>query len=148
MKERNITFIGPSSHAIEAMGDKITSKMIAMDAKVNVIPGYEKFITSADHAVEVANEIIGYPIMIKATAGGGGKGMRICYNDRETREGFQLSTAESRNFFNDDRLFMEKFIENPHHIEIQVLAGRNASATGKGKYAIENFVHVNLQLSR
>ncbi len=118
-----VKFIGPSSDAIVQMGDKITSKKIAQKAGVNIIPGYEGFVTSQDHAVTIAKEI-GYPVMIKATSGGGGKGMRICYTDAEVKEGFLLSTAEAKSFFNDERLFIEKFIEKPHHIEFQLLAGR------------------------
>jgi len=118
-----VKFIGPSSSAIVAMGDKITSKQIAHGANVNIIPGFDGFVTSQDHAVTIAKQI-GYPVMIKATSGGGGKGMRICYNDAEIKEGFLLSTAEAKSFFNDERLFIEKFIEKPHHIEIQLLAGR------------------------
>lgn len=125
----NVKFIGPKSDAIIAMGDKITSKQIAQDANVNIIPGFDGFVTSPDHAVEVANSI-GYPIMIKATSGGGGKGMRICYNDEQVREGFVLSTAEAKSFFNDERLFIEKFIERPHHIEIQLLAGKKTNDDG------------------
>jgi len=121
--DMNVKFIGPTSDAIVVMGDKITSKKIAKDAGVNVIPGYEDFVVSPDDAVRVANEI-GYPVMIKATSGGGGKGMRVCYKDEQVREGFTLSTAEAKSFFNDERLFIEKFIEKPHHIEIQLLAGR------------------------
>jgi propionyl-CoA carboxylase alpha chain len=119
----NVKFIGPSAEAIIQMGDKITSKKIAEDAGVNIIPGYDGFVTSQEHAVKIANQI-GYPVMIKATSGGGGKGMRICYTDDEVKEGFLLSTAEAKSFFNDERLFIEKFIEKPHHIEIQLLAGR------------------------
>mmetsp|Transcript_15423 Transcript_15423/g.29087 ORF Transcript_15423/g.29087 Transcript_15423/m.29087 type:complete len:761 (+) Transcript_15423:1774-4056(+) len=120
---KGVKFIGPSPSAIIAMGDKITSKKIAKESGVNIIPGYDGFVTSQDHAVTIANEI-GYPVMIKATSGGGGKGMRICYNDAQVREGFLLSTAEAKSFFNDEHLFIEKFIEKPHHIEIQLLAGR------------------------
>ena len=126
---KKVKFIGPNLDAIIAMGDKITSKKIAKDANVNVIPGYDGFVTSKDHAVEVANSI-GYPVMIKATSGGGGKGMRICYNDDQVKEGFVLSTAEAKSFFNDERLFIEKFIERPHHIEIQLLAGRKVDDDG------------------
>ena len=117
-------FIGPSSSAIIAMGDKITSKHIASSAGVNIIPGYEGFLTSPEHAVKIAHQV-GFPVMIKATSGGGGKGMRICYTDEEVKEGFSLSSAEAKKFFNDDRLFIEKYIEKPHHIEIQLLSGRN-----------------------
>ncbi len=123
VEELGVKFIGPNSDAIIAMGDKITSKQIAKNANVNIIPGYDGFVTSQSHAVEIANSI-GYPVMIKATSGGGGKGMRICYTDDQVKEGFVLSTAEAKSFFNDERLFIEKFIERPHHIEIQLLAGR------------------------
>jgi len=119
-----VAFIGPSPEAIVSMGDKIFSKRIAKDARVNVIPGYDGVVQSPKEAVKIAREI-GYPIMIKATSGGGGKGMRICRTDDEVREGFVLSEAEAKNFFNDGRLLIEKFIERPHHIEFQVLAGRN-----------------------
>ena len=117
-------FIGPSSSAIISMGDKITSKHIASSAGVNIIPGFEGFVTSPEHAVKIAHQV-GFPVMIKATSGGGGKGMRICYTDEEVTEGFSLSSAEAKKFFNDDRLFIEKYIEKPHHIEIQLLSGRN-----------------------
>ena len=106
------------------MGDKITSKHIASSAGVNIIPGFEGFVTSPEHAVKIAHQV-GFPVMIKATSGGGGKGMRICYTDEEVTEGFSLSSAEAKKFFNDDRLFIEKYIEKPHHIEIQLLSGRN-----------------------
>jgi len=128
---KNVAFIGPKADAIIAMGDKITSKQIASDANVNTIPGYDGFVTSPSHAVQVANDI-GYPVMIKATSGGGGKGMRICYTDDDVREGFVLSTAEAKSFFDDERLFVEKFIENPHHIEIQLLAGRKTTTSSDG----------------
>jgi len=123
----NCKFVGPCESAIRDMGDKITSKRIAQDAGVNTIPGYEGVISDEEEAVRIANRV-GYPIMIKATAGGGGKGMRICYTDSDTREGFRLSTAEAKNFFNDERLFIEKYIERPHHIEIQILSGKNKAS--------------------
>ena len=132
----NVKFIGPNSDSIVAMGDKITSKQIANDANVNIIPGYDGFVTSPSHAVEVANSI-GYPVMIKATSGGGGKGMRICYNNDQVIEGYGLSTAEAKSFFNDERLFIEKFIENPHHIEIQLLAGRKTRKSDDGDDSTE-----------
>lgn len=124
---KSVKFIGPPEHAIIDMGDKITSKKIAKEAGVNCIPGYDGFVHSSEEAISVANQI-GFPVMIKATSGGGGKGMRICYNDEQVAEGFVLSTAEAKSFFNDERLFVEKFIERPHHIEIQLLAGRKAQA--------------------
>lgn len=125
----NVKFIGPGSNAIISMGDKITSKRIAMEAGVNVIPGYDGIIQSKEEAARIANAV-GYPVMIKATSGGGGKGMRICYNDEQVKEGFLLSSAEAKSFFNDERLFIEKYIESPHHIEIQLLAGRKMNADG------------------
>ena len=126
---KHVKFIGPDSNAIISMGDKITSKRIAMEAGVNVIPGYDGIITSKEEAARIANDV-GYPVMIKATSGGGGKGMRICYNDEQVKEGFLLSSAEAKSFFNDERLFIEKYIENPHHIEIQLLAGRKMNSDG------------------
>ncbi|MBF9047677.1 acetyl-CoA carboxylase biotin carboxylase subunit [Rhodobacterales bacterium LSUCC0031] len=116
-----VAFVGPPTGAIEAMGDKITSKKIAAEAGVSTVPGYMGLIADAEEAVKIANEI-GYPVMIKASAGGGGKGMRIAWNDTETREGFQASKNEAKSSFGDDRIFIEKFVTQPRHIEIQVLA--------------------------
>ncbi|XP_026100461.1 propionyl-CoA carboxylase alpha chain, mitochondrial-like isoform X1 [Carassius auratus] len=156
-----VTFIGPDTHAIQAMGDKIESKLIAKDAKVNTIPGFDGVVKNAEEAVKIAGEIgknysngdifimlficqekgkvikqtqnvcpslKGYPVMIKASAGGGGKGMRIAWNDEETREGFRFSSQEAASSFGDDRLLIEKFIDNPRHIEIQVLADKHGNA--------------------
>jgi propionyl-CoA carboxylase alpha chain len=117
----DVAFVGPGIRAISAMGDKIESKQIAIDAGINTIPGYQGVIKDADECVKVSNDI-GYPVMIKASAGGGGKGMRIAWNDKEAIEGFRLSTDEAISSFDDDRIFIEKFIERPHHIEIQLLA--------------------------
>jgi propionyl-CoA carboxylase alpha chain len=116
-----IAFIGPKTRAIEAMGDKITSKKLADEAGVNTIPGFTGVLSDADHAVEISNDI-GYPVMLKATAGGGGKGMRVARNDDECRDGFERAANEARSSFGDDRIFVEKFIEEPRHIEIQVIA--------------------------
>ncbi len=116
-----IAFIGPKTRAIEAMGDKITSKKLAAEAGVNTIPGFTEVLRDADHAVEISNEI-GYPVMLKATAGGGGKGMRVARNDDECRDGFERAANEARSSFGDDRIFVEKFIEEPRHIEIQIIA--------------------------
>ncbi len=121
LEQEDISFIGPPVEAITAMGDKITSKQIAAKACVNTIPGYDGILTDADQAVEKAAEI-GYPVMLKATAGGGGKGMRIARNERECRDGFVRAANEARSSFGDDRLLIEKFIEKPRHIEIQVMA--------------------------
>ena len=116
-----IVFIGPQTRAIEAMGDKITSKKLAAEAGVNTIPGFADVLRDGDHAVEISNEL-GYPVMLKATAGGGGKGMRIARNDEECRDGFERAANEARSSFGDDRIFVEKFIEEPRHIEIQIIA--------------------------
>ncbi|MGH1465863.1 MAG: acetyl-CoA carboxylase biotin carboxylase subunit [Cognatishimia sp.] len=124
-----VAFVGPPVGAIEKMGDKITSKKIAQDADVSTVPGYMGLIEDADEAVKISNEI-GYPVMIKASAGGGGKGMRIAWDDQEAREGFQSSKNEAANSFGDDRIFIEKFITQPRHIEIQVLC----DAHGNGIY--------------
>ncbi|MEM6728665.1 MAG: acetyl/propionyl/methylcrotonyl-CoA carboxylase subunit alpha, partial [Pseudomonadota bacterium] len=121
LAKEGIAFIGPPAGAIESMGDKITSKKIAQDAGVSTVPGYMGLIEDADEAVKISTEI-GYPVMIKASAGGGGKGMRIAWNDAEAREGFQSSKNEAANSFGDDRIFIEKFVTQPRHIEIQVLA--------------------------
>ena len=116
-----VAFIGPPASAIEAMGDKITSKKLAAEAGVSTVPGYMGLIADAEEAVKISQEI-GYPVMIKASAGGGGKGMRIAWNDEEAREGFQSSKNEAASSFGDDRIFIEKFVTQPRHIEIQVLA--------------------------
>ena len=116
-----VTFIGPPQNAIESMGDKITSKKIAQEAGVNTVPGYMGVIKDEDEALSIS-ERIGYPVMIKASAGGGGKGMRIAWNDSDVKEGFQSSKNEAASSFGDDRIFIEKFVTQPRHIEIQVLA--------------------------
>ena len=116
-----IAFIGPPASAIEAMGDKITSKRLAAEAGVNTVPGAGGQLEDAEEAVRLAREI-GYPVMLKASAGGGGKGMRIAWSDEETREGFRASKSEAASSFGDDRLFIEKFVTAPRHVEIQVLA--------------------------
>ncbi|MDO5657983.1 MAG: acetyl/propionyl/methylcrotonyl-CoA carboxylase subunit alpha [Paracoccus sp. (in: a-proteobacteria)] len=122
-----VAFIGPPAGAIEAMGDKITSKKLAAEAGVSTVPGYMGLIADADEAVRISGEI-GYPVMIKASAGGGGKGMRIAWNDEEAREGFESSKNEAANSFGDDRIFIEKFVTQPRHIEIQVLADTHGNA--------------------
>lgn len=120
VEEEGITFIGPKHYSIAAMGDKIASKKLANEARVNTIPGYNDAIETAEQAVTIAKDI-GYPVMIKASAGGGGKGLRVAYNDKEAFEGFTSCRNEARNSFGDDRVFIEKFVEEPRHIEIQVL---------------------------
>jgi len=120
LEQAGIVFIGPKPHAMEAMGDKIASKKLAMAAKVSTIPGYTDVIEKVDEAVRIAAGI-GYPVMIKASAGGGGKGLRVAFNDHEAREGFQSCRNEAKNSFGDDRVFIEKYIEEPRHIEIQIL---------------------------
>ncbi|RLQ89251.1 acetyl-CoA carboxylase biotin carboxylase subunit [Notoacmeibacter ruber] len=121
LEAAGITFIGPKPKAIEAMGDKITSKKLAQEAGVSTVPGHMGLIADAEEAAKISAEI-GYPVMIKASAGGGGKGMRIAWNDEEAREGFERSKSEAASSFGDDRIFIEKFVEQPRHIEIQVLA--------------------------
>ncbi len=121
-----VAFIGPPASAIEAMGDKITSKKLAQEAGVSTVPGYMGLISDAEDAVKISNQV-GYPVMIKASAGGGGKGMRIAWNDQEAREGFQSSKNEAANSFGDDRIFIEKFVTQPRHIEIQVLADQHGN---------------------
>ena len=121
-----VAFIGPPVGAIEAMGDKITSKKLAAEAGVSTVPGYMGLIDDAEHAVKIAREI-GYPVMIKASAGGGGKGMRIAWNDAEAREGFERSKSEAASSFGDDRIFIEKFVTQPRHIEIQVLGDKHGN---------------------
>ncbi len=120
VEEQGIVFIGPKHYSIAAMGDKIASKKLANEAKVNTIPGFNEAIESAERAVEIAKGI-GYPVMIKASAGGGGKGLRVAFNDKDAFEGFTSCRNEARNSFGDDRVFIEKFVEEPRHIEIQVL---------------------------
>jgi propionyl-CoA carboxylase alpha chain len=116
-----IVFIGPKARAIEAMGDKITSKKLAGEAGVNTIPGFTDVLRDSDHAVKISNEL-GYPVMLKATAGGGGKGMRIARNDEECRNSFERAANEARSAFGDDRMFVEKYIQEPRHIEFQIIA--------------------------
>jgi len=120
VEEEGIIFIGPKHYSIAAMGDKIESKKLAGAAGVNCIPGVNDAIETAEKAVEIANSI-GYPVMIKASAGGGGKGLRVAFNDKEAFEGFTSCRNEARNSFGDDRVFIEKFVEEPRHIEIQLL---------------------------
>lgn len=126
LEKEKITFVGPSAAAITAMGDKITAKKLAQDAGVSTVPGHMGLIADAKEAVKVAKKI-GYPVMIKATAGGGGKGMRIARNDAEVHDGFHLSQSEASASFGDDRIFIEKLIEQPRHIEIQILADQQGN---------------------
>jgi len=121
-----IAFIGPPVGAIAAMGDKIESKKLAKEAGVNVVPGFVGEIKDTEHAVRISNEI-GYPVMMKASAGGGGKGMRLAYSEQDVREGFEAVKREGLNSFGDDRVFIEKFILNPRHIEIQILGDQHGN---------------------
>jgi propionyl-CoA carboxylase alpha chain len=132
LKAANVTFIGPPVNAIEAMGDKITSKKLASEAGVSTVPGHMGLIENADEAVKIASTV-GYPVMIKASAGGGGKGMRIAWNDDEAREGFRLSRNEAKASFGDDRIFIEKFVTQPRHIEIQVLGDQHGNVIYLGE---------------
>ena len=132
LEENGIIFIGPKHYSVAAMGDKIESKKLAIAAKVNTIPGYNDAIVDAKQAVGIAQGI-GYPVMIKASAGGGGKGLRVAFNDADAEEGFESCRNEARNSFGDDRVFIEKFVEGPHHIEIQIIA----DAQGNTVYLLE-----------
>ncbi|MGB7287926.1 MAG: acetyl/propionyl/methylcrotonyl-CoA carboxylase subunit alpha [Salaquimonas sp.] len=132
LQKAKVAFIGPPVGAIEAMGDKITSKKLAQEAGVSTVPGHMGLIEDAEEAVKIAREI-GYPVMIKASAGGGGKGMRIAYDDKEAREGFQSSKNEAKNSFGDDRIFIEKFVTQPRHIEIQVLGDSHGNCIYLGE---------------
>ncbi|CAI2166130.1 316_t:CDS:10 [Funneliformis geosporum] len=123
LDEIGISFIGPGEAAMASLGDKIQSKIIAKESGVNIIPGYNGVVKDTDHALEIAKSI-GYPVMLKASAGGGGKGMRIAWNDQEVIEGFKLASQESLSSFGDDRLLVEKYIDNPRHIEIQLIADK------------------------
>jgi propionyl-CoA carboxylase alpha chain len=120
LEEEGIVFIGPKHYSIAAMGDKIASKKLALEAKVNTIPGHNAAIDTPEQAVEIASKI-GYPVMIKASAGGGGKGLRVAFNDKEAHEGFSSCRTEAKNAFGDDRVFIEKYVEEPRHIEIQLI---------------------------
>ena len=121
LDDAGIVFIGPGKKAIESMGDKITSKLIAEKAGVNCIPGYTDVVRDGDHAVEISAGI-GYPVMLKASAGGGGKGMRVAWDEADCRDGFERATNEARSSFGDTRIFIEKYIQQPRHIEIQIMA--------------------------
>ncbi len=132
LKKAGIAFIGPPVGAIKAMGDKITSKKLAHEAGVSTVPGHMGLIEDADEAIKISNEI-GYPVMIKASAGGGGKGMRIARNDEDAREGFQSSKNEAKSSFGDDRIFIEKFVTQPRHIEIQVLGDTHGNCIYLGE---------------
>ncbi|WFL77274.1 acetyl/propionyl/methylcrotonyl-CoA carboxylase subunit alpha [Altererythrobacter arenosus] len=126
LEKEGIAFIGPPVNAIAAMGDKIESKKLAKEAGVNVVPGFVGEIEDTDHAVRISEEI-GYPVMMKASAGGGGKGMRLAYSEKDVREGFEATKREGLNSFGDDRVFIEKFIEDPRHIEIQILGDKHGN---------------------
>ncbi|RYY35727.1 ATP-grasp domain-containing protein, partial [archaeon] len=126
LQDEKIVFIGPNPYAIEAMGDKITSKKFAAEAGVSTVPGHMGLIADAKEAVKIADSI-GYPVMIKASAGGGGKGLRIAWNSAEAKEGFEGARAEAISSFGDDRIFIEKFVDQPRHIEIQVLGDKHGN---------------------
>ena len=132
LQDNNIVFIGPNTRAIAAMGDKIESKKFANAANVTTVPGYLGVIENAEHAVKIADEI-GYPVMIKASAGGGGKGMRIAYAQNEVAEGFTRAKSEAKSSFGDDRVFIEKFIVDPRHIEIQLIGDKHGNVIYLGE---------------
>ncbi|MFW2342192.1 acetyl-CoA carboxylase biotin carboxylase subunit [Brevundimonas sp.] len=126
LRDEGIAFIGPNPEAIDAMGDKISSKKLAAEAGVSTVPGHMGLIETPEEAVRIAREI-GYPIMIKASAGGGGKGIRVAHSDSDMADGFSSVKAEAKSAFGDDRVFLEKFIENPRHIEIQVMGDKHGN---------------------
>src|SRR5919106_1798158 len=132
LEAEGIVFIGPKPKAIRAMGDKIESKKFANAADVSTVPGFLGVVEDAGHAERIAGEI-GYPVMIKASAGGGGKGMRIAWGAAEVRDGFERARSEAKSSFGDDRVFIEKFIVDPRHIEIQVLADAHGNAIYLGE---------------
>ncbi len=132
LEQAGIVFIAPKTHAIISMGDKITSKKLADEAGVNTVPGYNGILENAEQAVEISQGI-GYPVMLKASAGGGGKGMRVAWNDAECRDGFERATNEARSSFGDERVFVEKFIEEPRHIEIQIIADSHGNTIYLGE---------------
>jgi len=132
LDQAGIAFIGPGNKAINSMGDKITSKILAAEAGVSTVPGYTDVIEGPDQAVKIAQDI-GYPVMLKASAGGGGKGMRVVWNDDECRDGFERARNEAKSSFGDDRIFAEKFIEDPRHIEIQILADSHGNTIYLGE---------------
>ena len=127
LADNGIVFIGPNIRAVEVMGDKIASKKFANEAQVSTVPGYLGEIADTSEAIRIANDI-GYPVMIKASAGGGGKGMRIAWSESEVADGFNSSKSEAKSSFGDDRIFIEKFVTQPRHIEIQVLGDRHGNA--------------------
>ena len=135
LEKNGVTFVGPSVHAIEMMGDKIQSKKIAIEAGVSTVPGHMGVIKDEKEATQIAKEV-GFPVMVKASAGGGGKGMRIVYKEEDVAEAFVSASNEARNSFSDDRIFIEKFIENPRHIEIQVIADKEGGDEGYGNICL------------
>ena len=132
LEKAGVAFIGPGPKAITAMGDKIESKKLANAAKVSTVPGHPDAIADADEAVKIS-DMVGYPVMLKASAGGGGKGMRIAWNAEEARDGFIRATNEAKSSFGDDRVFVEKFIEDPRHIEIQIIADKHGNTIYLGE---------------
>ncbi|XP_065164075.1 propionyl-CoA carboxylase alpha chain, mitochondrial-like isoform X2 [Atheta coriaria] len=132
LNQNNLIFVGPSSDSIAKMGDKLKSKQVAMAAGIRTIPGFDGIIQNVNHCLEIA-QIIGYPIMIKASAGGGGRGMRIAHNEKEASEGYELAAAEAQIAFGDNRILLEKHITNPRHIEIQVLGDQLGNAIHLGE---------------
>ncbi|MBT6882882.1 MAG: ATP-grasp domain-containing protein, partial [Rhodospirillaceae bacterium] len=132
LEKKGVIFIGPPVGAINAMGDKIASKILAEKANVSTVPGHTEAVLDPDDAVKIANDI-GYPVMLKASAGGGGKGMRLAWNDEECRDGLERAVNEAMSSFGDDRVFVEKFIEQPRHIEIQIIADKHGNTVYLGE---------------
>jgi propionyl-CoA carboxylase alpha chain len=132
LEEAGIVFIGPTPQAMSQLGDKIASKRLARDAGVNTVPGFDGAVRNAEHAVSIAREL-GYPVMLKASAGGGGKGMRVAYDDDDCRSGYESAVREARGSFGDDRLLVERYVEEPRHLEIQVLGDRHGNVISLGE---------------
>ena len=143
--EAGVVFIGPPPNAIAAMGDKIESKKLAKAAGVNVVPGYLGEIADTEEAVRIATDI-GFPVMMKASAGGGGKGMRLAWSEADVREGFEATKSEGLASVGDDRVFIEKFIESPRHIEIQVLGDQHGNIVylGERECSAVSYTHLTL----
>ncbi len=132
LEKAGVTFVGPSVFSVEMMGDKIQSKKLAIEAGVSTVPGHMGVVKNAEEATNIAKKV-GFPVMVKASAGGGGKGMRIVYDEKDVAEAFLSASNEAKNSFSDDRIFIEKFIENPRHIEIQVIADRAGNTVCLGE---------------
>ena len=147
LQQHNVEFIGPPMKAISSMGDKITSKKIALAANVSTVPGHMGIIENIKEAKEIGRQI-GYPIMVKASAGGGGKGMRVVKEEKDLAESFEISKRESASSFGDDRIFIEKFIQNPRHIEIQIIGDKFGNYIHLGRESAQSKDEIRKLLKR